>query len=77
MQQFSRQELLNKQLIYYDERFQTVHCMTLSELTFCVPTIIHLCGILLLAKAHPKMPCIYTSIANLTSEGDHSLKLGA
>ena len=51
--------------------------MTLSELTFCVPTIIHPCGILLLTQAHPKMPCIYTSIANLTLEGDHSLKLGA
>ena len=30
--QFSRQELLNKQPIYYDEMFQTEDCMTLSEL---------------------------------------------
>ena len=27
-----------------------------------IPTIIHPCGILLLAQARPKMPCIYTSI---------------
>ena len=26
---------------HYDERFQTEHCMTLSELWFYVPTIIH------------------------------------
>ena len=65
--QFSRQELLNKQLIYYDEMFQTEHCMTLSELWFCVPTIFHSCGILLLAQAHPKIPCIYTSYTCIVS----------
>ena len=27
-----------------------------------IPTIIHPCGIQLLAQARPKMPCIYTSI---------------
>ena len=29
--------------------------------------ITHLCGILLLTQAHPKMPCIYTSYHKLAS----------
>ena len=42
-------------------KLQTEHCMTLSVLWFCVPTIIYSCGILLLVQAHPS---IYTSVTS-------------
>ena len=60
---FSRQELLNKHSRYImmkDIRLSIAQ----GHFNSCdlIPTIIHPCGIVLLAQASPKMPCIYTSI---------------
>ena len=63
MQQFSREELLiNIANIWW----KVSDCMSITQQRFqscdlMCTTIIHSCVILLLAQAHPKIPCIYTS----------------
>ena len=58
--QFSRQDA-NKHSQYMMKDFRLSIAQGHFHSCDLIPTIIHLCGILLLTQARPKMPCIYTS----------------
>ena len=61
--QFSRQELLTNSR-YMMEEIRLSIAQGHFHNCDLIPTIIHPCGILLLAQARPKMPYIYTSYLN-------------